>query len=205
MFGCILFTDVKSSSRLWAAHPQAMLKMLLKHEAVIRNYVKKNKGLIVKSIGDAFMVYFKTLEQGVICAIAIQKELRDKPIKFSHSIDQIHIRIGLAEGPIQMRKTVIQNFTLKDYFGTTVNMASRMESKVSKVDGFGILADSIPGKIKDLIERSCNVQEVRFRYMCNVPVKRSKRLLIQDSVCYDVKILHVEDGKEHLTYSCVLK
>ena len=195
----IMFTDVKSSSKLWAAHPKEMLKLLTKHEKVIREYTKKYRGEILKTIGDAVMVSFGSLEHAVRCCIEIQTNLKNKPIKFKNSADQIQIRIGLAYGPIQVKRIEIQGHKLKDIFGTTVNLASRMESKVSLVGGFGILADRLPKKILDVIRANCSlVTEVNFKFKCD-PVERSARLM---SSCVDVAILHVEDGQEHKGLQC---
>ena len=197
-----MFTDVKSSSKLWATHPKEMLKMLTKHENIIRSFAAKHKGVIIKTIGDAVMISFPTLEHGVLCAIDVQKKLKDSPIKFSKSTDLLQIRIGVAYGPVQIKSIVVQNTKLKDIFGTTVNLASRMESKVSLVGGFGILADNIPKKVMDIIHKNCEtVTNVSFKYNCELVNNRSTRLL---NSCVDVGVLHVEDGNEHKTLSCVV-
>jgi hypothetical protein len=207
MQGCILFTDVKASSKLWADHPQEMLKLLMAHEKIIRAAIAKYKGLLVKTIGDAVMAKFAKLINGVKCAIDIQTSLKNKPLKFNKSSDLLQIRIGIGYGSMQMRHIIMQGHKMKDFFGSSVNIASRMESKVSKVGGFGILADKMPKSIIELIESKCHTQRVDFKYQCNTPVIRSKRLLISDSVamCHDVSILHIEDGKEHVALSCELK
>jgi class 3 adenylate cyclase len=202
MKACIMFTDVKSSSKLWAAHPKEMLKMLTKHENVIRAAAAKQKGFIIKTIGDAVMISFPTLEKGVLCAMEIQQKLKSNPLKFSKSDDLLQIRIGIAYGPVQVKGILVQNVKLKDVFGTTVNLASRMESKVSLVGGFGILADNIPKKVMDLIEKYCTVNNIVFKYNCEQAGVRSTRLL---NSCVDVGVLHVEDGNEHKTISCILK
>lgn len=207
MKGCILFTDIKSSSKLWAAHPKQMLKLLMEHEKIIRDKIIKNKGFIVKTIGDAVMAKFSSVEEGVKCAIDIQQVLKNKPLRFNKSTDLLQIRIGLAYGDMQMRNILIQGHKLKDFFGTSVNMASRMESKVSKVGGFGILADTISKKTLELLRANCNLQKVDFKYRCNEKIQRSGRLIAfdQNSICHDITMLHVEDGLEHAALSCELK
>lgn len=207
MQGCILFTDVKASSKLWADHPNEMLKLLMAHEKIIRSSIAKYKGLLVKTIGDAVMAKFSKLIDGVKCAIDIQTNFKNKPLKFSKSADLLQIRIGVAHGTMHMRHILVQGYKMKDFFGMSVNMASRMESKVSKVGGFGILADKLPKAVLNLIETKCHTQRVDFKYQCNTPIVRSKRLLLSDSaaMCHDVAILHIEDGKEHIGLSCELK
>ena len=197
---CILFTDVKSSSKLWATHGKEMPKLLIAHEKIIRKCA--SKGLIVKTIGDAFMIKFSTLEQGIQCAIDIQKTLKDKPLKFNKSTDLLQIRIGLAYGPVNMRRIEIQNHKMSDFFGTTVNMASRMESKVSTVGGFGILVDSINKKTLNLLKKHCKIQEVNFKHQCINTKGRSTRLI---PICHKHSMLHIDDGKDHIALSCELE
>jgi hypothetical protein len=204
MKGVMLFTDVRSSSRLWATYPKEMLALLVKHETYIRKTVGKYDSLIVKVMGDAFMIKFAKLEDAVMAAIQLQQLFAKKPIKFTDSIDQIQIRIGIAAGELLSRKVVIQEHKMIDYFGSTVNIASRMESKVSQVGGFALLGDGLEGsKIMNLLDQYCVVQKVQFKYKCDpdTPPVRSERLI----QCRDAAVLHLEDRMEHVAFSCTLK
>jgi class 3 adenylate cyclase len=140
-----------------------------------------------------------------MCAIEIQTALNTRPIKFSRSADVLQIRIGIAHGQIQSRDTIIQGFKVKDFFGTTVNIASRMESKVSKVGGFAVYMNNIPKKILDIIREKCRVERVEFRNNCSMslsePIARSRRLLMS-TICQDAAALHIDDGREHTALSC---
>lgn len=199
----ILFTDIKSSSKLWAAHPDEMLALLTKHENYIRKAAAKYDGFIIKTIGDALMIKFDTLDLAVSAAIAIQTMFAKRPILFKDSGDQIQIRIGIAFGDVATKSVVVQDHKMKDFFGQTVNLASRMESKVSQVGGFAILADQLNPKITELIEKYCIIQRVYFKYICNPKEqpKRSERLI----QCRNVADLHLEDQQEHLAFSCTIK
>ena len=52
--------------------------------------------------------------------------------------EYIKIRMGICCGDMSMQKVKIQNKDMIDFFGGSVNMASRMESKVSEVEGFAL-------------------------------------------------------------------
>jgi class 3 adenylate cyclase len=200
---CILFTDIKSSSKLWHKHPKQMFHALTKHEKIIKSIADKFNGFILKTIGDAIMIEFPTLLEGVNFAIAVQKKLSKHPIKFNNSNDILQIRIGIAYGNVYAKYTSIQGYKIKDLFGTTVNLASRMESKVSKVGGFGLLVNGISKEVLDIIKKYCSIQQVYFKFNCDEKIVRSKRLLLP-SICYDVTLLHIGDGIEHIAYSCEL-
>ena len=73
----MLFTDVQSSTALWAAIPEIMGRALETHNAVIRKSIKKHRGYEVKTIGDSFMVAFQTAEDAIAMAVDVQSQLRD--------------------------------------------------------------------------------------------------------------------------------
>ncbi|MCP4366886.1 MAG: adenylate/guanylate cyclase domain-containing protein, partial [Deltaproteobacteria bacterium] len=87
------------------------------HNRLIFPTIKKFKGKIIKTIGDAIMASFNKSEQALKAAIAIQQMLQktrnqDKSFK-------LKIRIGIHTG-----KAIVER---SDVFGDVVNVASRIE------------------------------------------------------------------------------
>lgn len=123
----ILFTDVVGSSAKWSEDPQTMKNQLDKHFTLINDIAKKHKGFVVKTIGDAFMIYFQktneTLLNAIECGIQIIKR------------ETLPLRVGICYGDMEEKTYVLQNAKLRDFFGNTVNTASRMESKVAEPGG----------------------------------------------------------------------
>jgi len=124
----MVFTDVVGSSKMWSDDPITMSKQLEGHHKLIHSVSEKNKGWIVKTIGDAFMVYFETSEDSLFNAMKFAKEV-------ILSEKAYNLRIGVCQGHMDQKTYKIQKVDLKDFFGNAVNTASRMESKVSEVGG----------------------------------------------------------------------
>jgi class 3 adenylate cyclase len=124
----MLFTDVVGSSKMWSDDPVQMMAQLEEHHKLVNSISEKYNGWIVKTIGDAFMVYFESsnnsLENAIKCASEIIK-----------SENRYNLRIGICQGPMDEKTYNIQKVDLKDFYGNVVNVASRMESKVAGEGG----------------------------------------------------------------------
>lgn len=73
----IAFTDIESSTTLWARAPEAMALALDAHHMIIRRVIDKHRGYEVKTIGDAFMVACEKPEDMVRFAVETQEQLYD--------------------------------------------------------------------------------------------------------------------------------
>jgi class 3 adenylate cyclase len=124
----MVFTDVVGSSKLWSDDPITMAQQLENHHILIDSLAKKNNGWIVKTIGDAFMVYFEPSNKALFNALRFSKEVILQETKYN-------IRVGVCSGNMENKTYNIQNVDLKDFFGNAVNTASRMESKVAEPNG----------------------------------------------------------------------
>ena len=131
----ILFTDIKSSTAMWEAAPDAMKKALKTHNNIIRSCVLAFRGYEVKTIGDSFMVAFEALADGCAFAMDVQERLAEatwpSDLKLPPSMESqgwkgITIRIGLHYGEVETEVGEVSGRT--DYFGRTVNRAARLES-----------------------------------------------------------------------------
>lgn len=124
----MVFTDVVGSSDMWADDPITMAQQLEDHHKLVDSIASKNKGWIVKTIGDAFMVYFEPNQDSIYNAIKFSKEL-------ILSEKAYNLRVGVCSGPMDEKTYRLQNVNLRDFYGNSVNTASRMESKVSQKGG----------------------------------------------------------------------
>lgn len=202
---CLLFTDIKKSSTLWEKYGNKMNLALTKHNDQIVSLCKKHNGLIIKMIGDAYMISFNSFKDGISFAYDMCILQKEKSVNLSKN-DSINIRMGLCYGDINIKKTKIQNKELIDLFGSPVNMASRMESKVSDVGGFAFSLygeKKINKNIISLLKKYENLKYVLQLYTfkdCQ-KINRSERLLMTEQL----QCINAEELKgvgEVLVYKC---
>ena len=66
----ILFSDIEESTALnERIGDRAWVRLISKHDKLIRRYVQSHRGHVVKSQGDGFMVAFAEPEQAVRCSV----------------------------------------------------------------------------------------------------------------------------------------
>ena len=145
----MVFTDVVGSSKLWSDDPQTMAIQLEAHHKLIDGISDKYHGWIVKTIGDAFMVYFEPSKDSLLNALKFSKEVILMEKKYN-------LRVGVCLGNMEQKTYRIQNVDLKDFFGNAVNTASRMESKVSEAGGIAFtsikpISTNVIGNIENVI------------------------------------------------------
>lgn len=194
-FGTFVFTDIVKSSKLWSNHPDKMSGAMDEHYYRIYSFVDTYNGIVVKTIGDAFMLFFDNFQDALFCMIEIQGDLKYNPIRLSQT-DQINIRVGMCTGPANTKKVNYQGIELDDYFGTTVNIASRMESKVASINqiAFSFFDTAIPYNTIDYISQHFKISEKNYKNTCNSSNKRSSRLLNYE--CLNEEMLHGVPGVE---------
>jgi len=149
----IMFTDIVGYSKQMGANEAAMVKKLNIHNEIMRNQIVRNRGTVIKTIGDAFMVRFRSAENAVQCAMDCQKGIGEYN-KGKPADDQFHIRIGLHMGEVIHTGT--------DVFGEGVNIAARIEPKADP-DGIAV-SDAIVNAVRNKVP-------AHFASMGRLPMK----------------------------------
>lgn len=173
----IFFSDMVNSSKLWLKNPERMLKVVEEHSIVLDKWIKKHKGFVIKTIGDAYMASFDSIDAAIKCAIDIQDDLKNNPIKIDNK--ELQLRIGITYGPVYTSTVTFQdNIKIIDYFGNTVNSAARIESEVSDPGSFAfaLLNEDLEDINLDDLLKDYKVDLISFKNK-NDEVNRSKRLL----------------------------
>jgi class 3 adenylate cyclase len=118
-----LFTDLSGSTAMYQAAGQARaFRIVQDHFRILFGAINEHRGAVVKTIGDAVMAVFPTAAAALDAALAIQRGIRS--LDTGGVVDTTTlVKVGIHQGPAV---AVNANGRL-DYFGTSVNIASRVE------------------------------------------------------------------------------
>ncbi|AEF42875.1 adenylate/guanylate cyclase domain-containing protein [Hoyosella subflava] len=133
----IFFSDIQGSTALnEELGDRAWVKLLERHEKLIRQCVDAHGGHVIKSQGDGFMVAFSRPDQAVLCSMEIQNALDTLSWSRRHAI---RVRIG-----IHMGKSVRRG---DDLFGRNVALAARVADQAS--GGETLVSGQVRAAIRD--------------------------------------------------------
>lgn len=138
----VLFTDLRHSTQLYREIGDATaFGRVMNHFDILKQAIAKNDGALVKTIGDAVMAVFRSPAAAMVAMLEAQKVLAQGNMPLS-------LKAGLHSGPCI---AVTLNDRL-DYFGSTVNMAARLEGLSTGEDV--IISRSIhdDAEVRELLE-----------------------------------------------------
>jgi len=141
----VLFTDLRHSTQLYREIGDATaFGRVMNHFDVVRKAIAEHDGALVKTIGDAVMAVFRSAADGLLAMLEVQRALAEPP----EGGMPLALKAGLNTGPCI---AVTLNDRL-DYFGSTVNMAARLEGLSSGADV--IISRSVydDARVRELIE-----------------------------------------------------
>ncbi len=117
----VLFTDLKSSTQLYREIGDATaFGRVMNHFDVLKKLIAEQDGALVKTIGDAVMAVFRRPASALEAMLSAQEMLASP----AEGVAPLTLKAGIHSGPCI---AVTLNDRL-DYFGSTVNLAARLES-----------------------------------------------------------------------------
>src|SRR5882724_7332563 len=118
----VLFTDLKDSTRMYREIGDATaFGQVMNHFDILKQVIADEDGALVKTIGDAVMAVFRCPAGAVRAMLHAQRLLAAPP----NGVQPLSLKAGLHTGPCI---AVTLNDRL-DYFGSTVNLAARLEGQ----------------------------------------------------------------------------
>jgi len=117
-----LFTDLKGSTELYERVGDLVaFDIVREHFRVLNESVAAEGGAVVKTIGDAVMATFPTPDRALAAALRMREAMRG--LNTAHGREDLLLKIGIHEGPC----LAVSLNERQDYFGQTVNIASRVQ------------------------------------------------------------------------------
>lgn len=114
----IVFTDLRGSTAMYRELGDApAFGLVMDHFRVLRAAIREEDGAIVKTIGDAVMAVFRTPAQAVRAMLQAHDRMTEG------STRTLQLRVGIHTG----RCIGVTLNERLDYFGTTINLAARLE------------------------------------------------------------------------------
>ena len=114
----IMLTDMVGYSGSMERDEKAAYTKLIEHNSIIRTSIAHHRGREIKTIGDAFLVVFRSAIDAVDCALSIQRAFKDRNL-IKEDVEKILIRIGVHLGDVLI--------TNNDVYGDGVNVVARIE------------------------------------------------------------------------------
>ncbi len=117
-----LFTDLKGSTELYERVGDLVAYDLVRaHFQILNEIVASESGAVVKTIGDAVMATFPVPHLAVSAALRMRRSMRQ--LNEQRGAEDLILKIGIHEGPC----LAVNLNDRQDYFGQTVNIASRVQ------------------------------------------------------------------------------
>ncbi|MCC2687437.1 MAG: hypothetical protein K0S21_240, partial [Rhizobiaceae bacterium] len=143
-----LFTDLRGSTELYERVGDLVAFDLVRsHFQVLNEIIATEAGAVVKTIGDAVMATFPTPDRAVAAALRMRQAMKELNTK--NGREDLLLKIGVHEGPC----IAVTMNERQDYFGQTVNIASRVQGLANSQAIFATGSVIDDRKTADLLQR----------------------------------------------------
>jgi class 3 adenylate cyclase len=118
-----MFSDLKDSTMIYDTIGDSPAYARVRdHFGVMNEIIARWRGALVKTIGDAVMAVFPMVEDAMQASLEIQREFTAGEI--AQGNPALKVKLGLHRGPC----IAVNANGLLDYFGSTVNIAARVQN-----------------------------------------------------------------------------
>jgi class 3 adenylate cyclase len=144
-----LFTDLRGSTELYDRVGDLVAFDLVRaHFRVLTEIVGSCGGAVVKTIGDAVMATFPMPDRALAAALAMRGAMRG--LNEERGREDLLLKIGLHEGPC----IAVTLNDRQDYFGQTVNIASRVQGLATESEIFATASIIGSSAVGDILEKA---------------------------------------------------
>ena len=117
-----LFSDLRDSTGLYdRVGDLVAFDLVNEHFRLLQEIIASERGAVVKTIGDAVMATFETPDRAIAAALRMREAMSN--LGAERQYQGLGLKMGIHEGPCLAVTLNAQ----QDYFGQTVNIASRVQ------------------------------------------------------------------------------
>jgi len=117
----IVFVDIAGfTPRTSTQTREENLRMLKRFDGIVRPLVRAYRGQVIKTIGDAYLLTFRSPTDALLCSMAVHDRITETDASVD-PCERFAIRAAVNVGDVRIEGN--------DVFGEAVNIASRIESK----------------------------------------------------------------------------
>jgi adenylate cyclase len=122
----IVFIDIAGfTPRTSAQTREENLRMLRRFDELVRPLVRAYNGRVVKTMGDAFLLTFRSPTEALLCSTAIHDRIAESDCEVDPS-ERFVVRAAVNAGDVRIQRG--------DVFGEAVNIAARIEGQAGAGD-----------------------------------------------------------------------
>ena len=142
-----LLTDIEGSTAQWEDDPDAMSELIATHDGLVADAVESNGGRLLKTRGegDSTFSVFTRASDAAAAALTVQRTLIAQT--------GLSVRVAIHSGEAETRDG--------DYFGRTVNRASRLRSVAH--GGQVLLSSAAADLVVDALPEGATLIDLGFR------------------------------------------
>lgn len=156
----VMFTDIEGfTARTSRQTHQENALMMRRHDALLMPVVRAFGGRHVKSIGDAWLVVFRSPTNSVLCGMAIQDRLWDYNRRVVDD-EKLRVRVAVNLGEVRVTRTL----GATDVLGEPVNIAARVEGEAGA--GEVVFTEAVHLAMN---KAEVPAEEVGYRHLKGVP------------------------------------
>jgi adenylate cyclase len=117
----IVFVDIAGfTPRTSTQTREENLRMLKRFDGIVRPLVRAFRGQVIKTIGDAYLLTFRSPTNALLCSMAIHDRIAETDAAIDPA-ERFMVRAAVNAGDVRIEGS--------DVFGEAVNIASRIEGK----------------------------------------------------------------------------
>jgi predicted ATPase/class 3 adenylate cyclase len=112
-----LYTDIEGSTRLWEQRPNSAEKIILRHNAILKDAVETYGGTIFRTVGDGICAVFSNASNAVAAALKAQLDIHAEDWS---ETGLLKVRMTIHTGEVEEQGN--------DYSGSSLNRIARILS-----------------------------------------------------------------------------